>query len=594
MATNPWFSGVDQTLPEYIPLPMEQLFQAGQAVQGRYDTAMSSIDQTSTGLGSMEALSPAHSQYRDQLVNNYREEISTLLDRYDNNARDPQFLREINRVNTRYATDPNLGVINQANQKLKRNQELAARLNAEGKLFVNDTGVGVDANGNLVDDVGDVRQVNTLDNLRERLKVAAGTKTEVGNLITNRPALEQAKNEILNSLQSGSPEFADLARAYMNRGLSQVKAANQITQDIQRLSGEYAVSESTNFQKLNYQRALANDARDAQYHRLRMQDLKNKMAGETGQGSNAPTPLRGAQLKGVISATDLNKDKVDLVNNFRTHIGKDGNLDVKMVSPSVNVNPYSPTGATYNNPTGRITDSRRALQGRSVNETLNYMRDELGWPKSGRNAGTAKQVADAYESMIKNDNLVPVVYSPGNSTIRNGLSNMYGSDFSNVTYYEDGKPKRLEDAKDIAEAQKNANLKGITTMQGGNIVFNSSLGDKAITVTVPMDDNMKRLMGENLNISTLLEQYKDNTDLWNDIKRAPQQFALPIGEDVYMPRKTSQGLRYAKVNVNPDGSFDLDRSGQGRSLQYLDDSLVERLLLSEYSNLDNLLEQRIK
>lgn len=576
MAVNPWFTAAEQTLPEYIPLPMQQLVAAGQAVQGRHDTNMANIDATATGLASIEALSPAHREYVSNLASGYRSEIDGLLQKYNNNATDPQFTREFSRIRNKYATDPNLSVITQANQKLKRNQELAARLNAEGRLFVNDTGVGVDAQGNLIDDVGDVRQVNTLDNLRERLKIASGTETEVGNLITNRPALEQARTEILNSLSSGSPEFVDLTAAYMNRGLSQEQALNQVAQDVQRLSGEYAINEKTNFQKLNYQRALANDARDAEYHRLRMADLKSKMNPQ----SNTPNPLRGVMLKGIVSATDLNKDKVSLVNSFRNHIGKDGNLDIKNKQLQV-----SAFGAHANS-----IEMGSNIQGRSVAETLNYMRDELGW---GNKKGSAKQVADAYESMIKNDNLVPVVYAPGNSTIRTGLSNIYGSDFTNATYYKDGKPKRLEDNKEIVEAQKNANLKGITTMQGGNIVFNSFIGNDAITVTIPMDDNMKTLMNENLQMSTMLESYKDNTALWNDIKKVPERFALPIGNDVYMPRKTAQGLRYAKINVNPDGSFELDRDNN-RSLRYLPDNLVKQALLKEYSNLDNLLETIIK
>lgn len=57
MARNEWFTAVEQTLPEYVPLPMDRLFQAGQLLQNRYDSNMKALDDIGVGLSSIEAAS---------------------------------------------------------------------------------------------------------------------------------------------------------------------------------------------------------------------------------------------------------------------------------------------------------------------------------------------------------------------------------------------------------------------------------------------------------------------------------------------------------------------------------------------------------
>src|SRR5690606_5214477 len=335
---NPWFSAAEQTLPEYVPLPMQELFQAGQVLQNRYDENLANIDAVGTGLASIEARLPGHKEYISNLSSDYRNKTSELLDKYGGNAADPQFQREFSRIKDQFVNDRNLPTILMANEAAKRNEEIAARMAAEGKLFVNPRGTGVDTQGNIINDVGQIRGINTLDNLANRLKIAANTKTEVGNLITNRPALEQAQKEIAQSLEMGSPEFADLKQAYIDRGMSSDQADNQIIQDIQRLAGQYAISEETNWNKLREARASRAEARENQLHQLRLRAMAKELSEGNGSGLSN---LKGVPLKGLISATDLNKDKVNLVKNFRKHIGDDGNLNSRSVSPNVLVNPYS-------------------------------------------------------------------------------------------------------------------------------------------------------------------------------------------------------------------------------------------------------------
>src|SRR5690606_27554808 len=57
----------------------------------------------------------------------------------------------------------------------------------------------------------------------------------------------------MSAYQSNAPEIQDLRQAYISQGLSSEKAEQQLLQDLQRLSGEYAIEESTNWQKLNFE-----------------------------------------------------------------------------------------------------------------------------------------------------------------------------------------------------------------------------------------------------------------------------------------------------------------------------------------------------
>lgn len=256
MARNNWFTAVEQTLPEYVPLPMQMLAQASQAMQTRQDTNMANIDAVGTGLASIEARLSGHKQYVDNLTNNYRQEVDSLLTKYNNNATDPQFARDFNRIKTKYANDRNLSTITLANEAAKRNDAIAANLAAEGRLYINPQGTGLDAQGNLISDVGQIRQVNTLADWGNRLKIAADTFNEEGNLITNKTSLTAAKKQIEQSIKDGAPEVTDLVNAYVTRGMSQKDAINQVAQDARRLTGEYAESSKTNWQKLQFEESV--------------------------------------------------------------------------------------------------------------------------------------------------------------------------------------------------------------------------------------------------------------------------------------------------------------------------------------------------
>ena len=173
MATNPWFTAAQQTLPEHVPVPMQELFQAGQVLQNRFDTNMATMDAVGTGLASIEALAPAHRQYVSTLANNYRQESSELLDKYAGNAADPQFQREFSRLRNKYSNDPNLSIIGQANQGLKAKQKAIQEIASKGGRYIdtNPNFKGLDQSGRLTYDPGQVRMTTFESDLQNLFSV---------------------------------------------------------------------------------------------------------------------------------------------------------------------------------------------------------------------------------------------------------------------------------------------------------------------------------------------------------------------------------------------------------------------------------------
>lgn len=319
MARNQWFTAVEQTLPEHIPLPMEQLFQAGQAIQQRYDTNMANIDAVGTGLASIEARLSGHKQYVDNLSKNYRTEVDQLLTRFNNNASDPQFAREFNRIKTKYANDRNLSTIALANEAAKRNDMVAAELDQKGLLYINKNGTGLDENGNLISDVGNIRQVNTLQDWESSLTKAYQSSSEVGNMITNEPSLNKAKQSITEAIAKGDPAVTDLIEAYETRGFTRDQAVNKVVQDANRLMNSYNAESKTNIPKLQLEQS---ERHFRQQMAFRREEAKARSQAEGGSSSGLPPrmfELRVSEQPGardVITGKSANVvvgDKVDIL-----------------------------------------------------------------------------------------------------------------------------------------------------------------------------------------------------------------------------------------------------------------------------------------
>lgn len=572
---SPYYTAAENTLEQYVPLPFQEMMVASNAIQQRGDKILEQQATTDSMLANIEALAPEHKNYITNVANNFRESQSKLLDKYNGNASDPEFIRESRKAIMQAASDPNFRTVLSANERLKMNDKIARQMAAEGKLYINPEFTGVNADGRLTDEVGNVEYVNTLDKLKEQYSTAYQTMVNDNKgTISNADALNNVKNNTISMLQSQSPEFTRLQQAYMQQGMTQAQANQKIASDISGLDNQFQVKRERDGQYYNYQLALRQDARQAQSHAMQMKEMKAKLAALTGNGQ--PLTPSGTFVEGAISAQDLNKDKLDLVKEFSKHIDAKGNLSI--------INKTLQSGA-FGTTSGRTLTTNQ-IAGRNVNDTLKYLREELGW---GPKQGSARQVAQAYEKMVKSDNLAPVTYVPGQASIYNGLDRTFGNNFSGAYYYEDGKRKKADDPKIVAELEKNKALLGLSNTNGGSVIFRSQKEGVPVTITVPMDNKTKNILGNTLKIGNILTAYKDNESLQKAVKSNPNQFLVSRNNENYAPRITSNGLRYAQVNENGDFV-----RGSDKNLNYLPDELVQARINHEYGLLDVNLESTFK
>lgn len=288
MATiNRYVTPVQNTLEQYVPLPFDDMLRAGQIIQQRGDLAEQQQMQVQTGLSSMEALAPAHAQFRNQFANSYREQAGSLLDKYQGNTSNPEFIRDMKRLNTQYANDPRLQVVKQANDVLRQNQQIAAKLRAEGKLFLQPQFTGVDERGNLTSAVGGIEAVNTLEEWNNRFKVAHDSMEDVGMRTTNKRNLDKTRKLILEDIKNGGPESTRLMQAYMQQGLSPERARQAVVSNLTGLTNQYGVVDRANTALMNYGLQSAEFAyrRQRDQQQLDLDRYKAQTARQKAQGS---------------------------------------------------------------------------------------------------------------------------------------------------------------------------------------------------------------------------------------------------------------------------------------------------------------------
>lgn len=280
--TNP----VQNTLEQYVPLPFNELMQAGAAIQQRGDLAEQQQMAVQAGLASMEALAPAHAQFRDKFANDYKASATSLLDKYQGNTSNPEFIRDIKRLNMQFSGDPRLQTIKQGNELYKQNQQIAAKMKAEGKLYIQPEFSGVDERGNLSANVPGVTGVNTLEDWTKAGMIAHGSMEDIGTKSTNSRNLDKWK-KTLNSDVEGQ---AKLKQAFIQQGLSPERADQAVKNSIQGLVNQYGVETKTNTALLNYglnERQFAyqkqQDAAKLDLDRYKAETARKKAEGKGGE-----------------------------------------------------------------------------------------------------------------------------------------------------------------------------------------------------------------------------------------------------------------------------------------------------------------------
>ncbi len=287
MAINRYSKAIDQSLEKYVPLPLDAMFQAGEAIQKRGDLAQLQADQTEIGLASLEAYAPAQREFVNAFTNEYKTKASSLLDKYHSNAADPQFIRESRKLNMQFINDPRLKIIKETNDKVKFNEQIAARMQAEGKLFIKPEFTGADANGNLTANVGNVQGVNTLDEWTKAGQIAHASTEEIGTTITNKNNLDRWKKAITGDVEGQ----AKLARAFMQQGMTAEQAANAVKSSVQGLVNQYGIESKINTGLLSLDLQRANMRQNASQF---AQTRADRIADQNADRANA---LEIARLK---------------------------------------------------------------------------------------------------------------------------------------------------------------------------------------------------------------------------------------------------------------------------------------------------------
>lgn len=588
---SPYYTAANQTLEQYVPMPFQEMAAASDSILKRADAIEQQSLATDNLIANMEALAPEHKNYLTNLGKNFAQQSRSLIDQYGGNISDPEFIRQQRRLISKTASDPNFRTILSANEQLKVNQKIAAEMNAKGQLYTNPNFSGLDSSGRLTDRVGNIQLVDTLDKLKDEYKVAwQSMENDNKGTISNAKNINRLNKRVLDSVANGSPEFQRLAQAYVQRGLTPDQAINQIKSDITGLQGQYGIRSERDNSYYNYQLALRQDARSSQEHAMKMRTMSAQLAQMMGQGVGDKTPLNIVTTKGPISNIDLNKDKISMVKELRNHIDDKGNLkDVRSAGSQITV---SPTFVPTTNVKGGANPLKSsALRNSSANESLKYMREELGWSPR---LGTAKQVADAYEKMVKSDNFAPTIYVPSNPTVFNAIDKQYGNSLEGATYFENGKAKHADDGETISNLERNKSFVGFSTTRNQSGQDQMSLKYRSYTdkdkknpviVEIPMSEEMQRLSKTKLKYNSIMQGLVDNNEL------SKSNMYEIIDGRIFVPRRTSQGLRFAEVTGTIDNNGVLKNRQfvrqSNQDLNYLRDDIVEAKLYSELKDLDN-------
>jgi len=536
MARNEWFTAVEQTLPEYIPLPMEQLFQAGQAIQGRYDTNMGSIDATSTGLASIEALAPAHRIYRDNLVNSYRSEISTLLDKYNNNASDPQFSREIRRINSKYANDPNLATIRMGNESIKSKQKAIQDIYTKGGKYIdsNPTFIGADEKGNLTYDAGQVKKATFEEDLNTLFESAAKGIIDDGNFSTNKQALDSVLQSVIAG-GAGNPIVAEALQYYAQQGYTQEQATKQLETDLQRLYGSYYQNKKVD---TNERLAIARSNNAATwagvqntrdrlaFDKAKYQDEKAQKAFESSflLPTTDPIEARNAN-EGLLKETNRLLNMFDSSGKVKqgTFSVSDTPENRKKYPNARRVTAASPGIGAAGTPMLEITAQDHKNKS---NDFIKAAREVV----DPNNKLSDKQALDAYKLFLQQDNNAPTFWNSPIKETNQNLTNYYaGSNGENLqnAYYVDskGKVKRVADEDINLSKFKGFNFAGATSSpvsKGGIELSNGAVKITAVddkgnpVVFYKPDDNINGIMRMSNMVSKVQVSGMSNAQLRNN------------------------------------------------------------------------------
>lgn len=230
---NEYSSPIQNTLEQYVPLPLASMYQAASAIQNRGDLAQGQNDQVQTGLSSMEALAPSQRDFVNKFASDFKTQQGALLDKYHGNTSDPQYEQESRRLNMQFAADPRLSIIKQTNELMKKKQAIKDELDAKGMKYIdsNPNFTGADSNGNLMANAGTLASTNFDTNINQAFKDKESAIEQVGHTLTNRRNLGKVHDSFINKDGTLNLDNQDVQQGlsyYKQQGLNDMQAAAKI------------------------------------------------------------------------------------------------------------------------------------------------------------------------------------------------------------------------------------------------------------------------------------------------------------------------------------------------------------------------------
>lgn len=453
---------VQSVRQEYIPLPLDFIMQAGNAIQQRGDKNTAINDQFQTGLASMEALAPGHKDYLKNYVNQYRTEQSGLLDKFKNNEADPEYIRESRRINMKYAADPNLKIIQQANELYKDKVKTTQQLLANNKKYIdsNPTFNGLDPNGNLSSNVGNVRATDFDDSILKNFQAIGNNLEGFKGVRTSQRNIQRAQGQYLDALDghSNNQDINDAVSYYKQQGYTDSGAKNAVSGLIAQGSNYIRSEKDYHDEDLAYK--IRRDAlEDARYRALH------------GPQSAGPAPFELLNFDKPITPNDPNNSvrstQVTSIDKVLDNLDEKGNLkNGKRIVPNTpeNIKAFgkdaTPT-TLFNSGSGSGYGSS-SYEALSVNKGVDPTESKLvNTAKLLTGAtGSPKAVLSKYKDLVNSFNQsANTLYSTDNNKLNDAYADIARRQVATGEVYtvQNGNLKKVTDSKALANV---ANIKG--------------------------------------------------------------------------------------------------------------------------------------
>lgn len=550
MSISEYSTPVQSVRQEYIPLPLDFIMQAGNAIQQRGDKNTAINDQFQTGLASMEALAPGHKDYLKNYVNQYRTEQSGLLDKFKNNEADPEYIRESRRINMKYAADPNLKIIQQANELYKDKVKTTQQLLANNKKYIdsNPTFNGLDSNGNLSSNVGNVRATDFDDSILKNFQAIGNNLEGFRGVRTSQRNINRAQGQYLDALNghSNNQDINDAVSYYKQQGYNDSQARNAVSGLIAQGSNYIRSEKDYHDEDLAYK--IRRDAlEDARYRALH------------GPQAAGPPPFEVLNFGKPITPNDPNNtvrsSKVSDIDKVLDNLDEKGNL--KTTARLVDLTPenkkaYPNAKEVYKSYLGDrgLGDTRPnslQIKGVDINESnlLNTAKQ-----LTGISSGSNKDILGKYKDLVNSFNQsANSVYSTNNDKLNEAYANIARRQIATGEVYtvQNGNLKKVTDSKALASLAniKQEEVAGNSPKNLGPLNGYTQFSKDGNTYYTPLPQQYQRQFTGSKSIENFIQDFNPEN---------MQQLDLPINgntkQKVFINKDSNASVPYTYNGVS--------------------------------------------